>query len=121
MRMLLLEDDERVARGVVRITTTLGHEAVHTKTVQEAQTALRAHVFDLILADLGLGSGESGIDLLAWARKECPQVRRVLTSGALRPTDYALEPPQQSFLHKPFGRKELVELLGESAPRGGVS
>lgn len=112
MRMLLLEDDERVARGILRITTTLGHEAVHARKVEEAKNALRTRSFAVIFADLGLAEGESGIDLLRWARGAFPEVRRVLTSGAVRPRDFEIQPPMQLFLPKPFGRTELALVLG---------
>jgi hypothetical protein len=115
--MLLLEDDDRVARGIVRITATLGHEAVHTRNIDDAKSALQAQSFGLILADLGLGNGESGIDLLRWARSSVPEVRRVLTSGAIKPADYPIDPPMQVFLHKPFGRSELANVLAGRAPK----
>jgi DNA-binding response OmpR family regulator len=119
MRMMLLEDDDRVARGIVRITVALGHEAVHCRTIDCAKRAMQEQPFDLILADLGLGQGECGLDLLHWARERFPGVRRVLASGAVYPTGFAIEPPMQVFLRKPFGRAELVEVLaGSDAAHG---
>jgi DNA-binding response OmpR family regulator len=111
MRLLLLEDDERVARGVVRIAEALGHFAVHARSVPEAKGALQSQAFDIVISDLGLEGGESGLDLLNWARFEYPEIRRVLTSGAIFPADYTVDPPRQEFLHKPFGRAELTALL----------
>jgi len=117
-RLLLLEDDERVARGIGRITATLGHEAVHSPTVTGAKQALQTEHFDLIIADLGLENGESGLDFLNWARAEFPHVRRVLTSGAMQPAEYPVEPPLQLFLHKPFGKTELAEILATTPASG---
>lgn len=111
MRMLLLEDDDRVARGIVRITTAMGHEAVWVRSIIESKRALSEQSFDVILADVGLDDGESGLDLLDFARNAFPNIRRALTSGAIHPPDFIVDPPMQVFLGKPFGRAELAELL----------
>jgi DNA-binding response OmpR family regulator len=114
MRMLLLEDDERVARGIVRITLALGHEAVWTRTLAESRKVLQELPIDVILADVGLDEGESGLDLLDHARTTYPHIRRALTSGAIRPAGFVVNPPTQVFLNKPFGRAELVTLLQDN-------
>lgn len=111
MKVLLLEDDDRVARGILRLVTTLGHEPLHARRLDEAKSALAAGDVALVLADEGLGEGESGIDLLEWARRNHPGIRRVLTSGASPPPGFQVVPREQTFLLKPFGKTELAQLI----------
>ncbi len=111
MKVMFLEDDERVARGLVRLVSAMGHEAVHVRTVEEGVAQLKGAGFDVVVADLGLTQGQTGLDLLKWVAQECPDVRRVLTSGAVRPSGFVEDPPRQIFLNKPFGRLELNRLL----------
>lgn len=113
MILLLLEDDLRVARGIVRVTGTLGHQALHAVDLAGAKAALAAHHVDVVIADLWLAKGESGLDFLHWARDHHSTAKRVLTSGALPPQDPADPPVHEAFLPKPFGRMELSLLLGD--------
>lgn len=112
MKMLLLEDDEKVARAIARIVTLLGHELVHVSNVRDAREAMQSGDVSLVVADLGLEAGESGLEFMSWVGEHHPTVRRVLTSGAAQPRGFVSVPPLQLFLTKPFGRKELTELLG---------
>jgi DNA-binding response OmpR family regulator len=119
MRLLVLEDDEVVARGVVRLAGVLGHRATCARNLDEAKSSFLAQPFDLVLADFGLREGESGLDFLAWVKDAAPQVIRVLTSGAQTAIDANAQTLVQRFLPKPFGRAELLLLLQSAVPVGG--
>lgn len=111
MRLLLLEDDEPVGRGLERMLKLFGHEVVLTVRVAEAQEALSAGSFDLVFLDIGLGGGHSGLELVKWMREHRPQTPRVIMSGAVE-LRFQLQPPVERYLRKPFGRVELEAALG---------
>jgi DNA-binding response OmpR family regulator len=115
MKLLLVEDDDRVARGIHRLVLAMGHEVIHTRSVALACEALTRGDIDVVLADVQLGGDESGAEVLHHARHSRPGALRVLTSGAPPPESVLADPPYHWFLRKPFGRAELQELL-----RGGV-
>jgi DNA-binding NarL/FixJ family response regulator len=120
MKVVILEDHDLVAAGLQRVLRNLGHEGLHMRRVLEAQAALQTHQeVDVVIADLGLGFGESGLEFLSWLRQHFPSVRRILTSALGRPDDFPDEPPLQLFLQKPFGRSELAALLNEPAKAQG--
>ena len=60
MRVLVVEDDDRVARGLL---TALRHAGYEVHRVATAADALRAAPADVVLLDLGLPDGD-GLDVL---------------------------------------------------------
>lgn len=108
MRILIAEDDPLLAEGLVRALRTSASAVDLVEDGKAAQSALQAHVFDLIILDIGL-PGMSGFDLLAWARS------RRLTTPVLILT--ALDDVQSrvkgldlgadDYLSKPFELSEL--------------
>ncbi|HXU74074.1 MAG TPA: response regulator [Polyangia bacterium] len=111
MKVLILEDDELVAQGLVRCLGYLGHEGVHLRHVAQARARVQDAAFDVALIDIGLDDGESGEEFMTWLGREQPSVSRVLISGLERPAGFVDEPPRQLFMRKPFGHAELAKLL----------
>ncbi len=67
MRVLVLEDDQRIADGLAAHLGRLGHAVDHAGTLAAGWAALRSEPFDLLLLDLGLPDGDGG-NLLARLR-----------------------------------------------------
>lgn len=57
VRILAVEDDDRVARGLVRALLRAGHRVVRAADVAEAYEAIAEQVPDLALVDMGLPDG----------------------------------------------------------------
>lgn len=65
-RVLIIEDESIIALDLENLVTDLGHEVVATAATAEAAVAqARSHKPGLILADINLGEGGSGIDAVA--------------------------------------------------------
>jgi DNA-binding NtrC family response regulator len=112
LKVLILEDDDLVAHGLMRGLGYLGHESVHLRRVPEAQSLVRDRPdIEVALIDMGLDDGESGEDFLRWLNREHPAIKRVLISGLARPPGFVDDPPRQLFLRKPFGQAQLASLL----------
>jgi two-component system OmpR family response regulator/two-component system response regulator QseB len=58
MRVLVVEDDERIASGLAAHLGRLGHAVDCAPTLAAGWTALRGEPFDLVLLDLGLPDGD---------------------------------------------------------------
>ena len=71
MRVLVLEDDRRIADGLQDHLTRLGHAVDSAATLAAGWAALCAEPFDLLLLDLGLPDGDGGT-LLARLRAARP-------------------------------------------------
>jgi DNA-binding response OmpR family regulator len=112
MKVLVLEDDPLVSRGLLRILARRGDHGLHARTVQEAEALVQTHPdLDVAVADLGLPDGGSGITFLTWLARCRPAVRRVLISGADPPDHYRATPPVQAYLGKPFTARQLVAAI----------
>lgn len=65
-RVLIIEDESVIALDLENLVTDLGHEVVATAaTSDEAVAHARKHKPGLILADINLGEGGSGIDAVS--------------------------------------------------------
>ncbi len=117
MKVLVLERDARVSRGLERTLRVLGHEVRCPTSAAQARAALGADpAVDVILAAQHLDAGETGTGFLRWAEAHVPHARRVLISGTPCPPDFVEQPGQQWFQAKPFGRQELEALLSTPGP-----
>ena len=108
----MVDDHEVIVRTIGRLFRVLGHEAVVVQTSALGRDAVEQLRPDVVIVDLRLQEGESGVDFLAWVAANHPEVRRVLTSGAAMPEDFVVEPGRQVFLPKPFGAAEVKLALG---------
>ena len=86
--ILLVEDDERVARSIARILEGSGYDVVHAKDGEEAIDSVRARSFDAVLSDLNL-PGAGGVEVLTAARATDPLLPLMLMTGD--PTEEAEE------------------------------
>ncbi|PTL84987.1 response regulator [Vitiosangium sp. GDMCC 1.1324] len=112
MKVLVLDCDARVSRGLERTLRVLGHEVRCPGSAAEARATLEGDpAVDIILAAQHLNEGETGTGFLRWAEAHVPLARRVLISGTHCPPDFVEQPGMQWFQAKPFGRQELEALL----------
>ncbi|AKI99137.1 hypothetical protein ATI61_106514 [Archangium gephyra] len=117
MKVLVLDCDARVSRGLERTLRVLGHEVLRPTSTAQARAALETEpAVDIILAAQHLDAGETGTGFLRWAEAHVPHARRVLISGTHCPPDFIEQPGLQWFQAKPFGRRELEALLSTPGP-----
>src|SRR3712207_6632246 len=84
IRVLLIDDDALVREMLADTLTEEGIEVDGLATAEDALVLLRAgQVPDVLVADIDLGPGLSGLDLAAIARERHPAVEVVLISGKI--------------------------------------
>ena len=110
--VLVAEDDPRVRRLTLRRLVSLGYRAVEAADGPEALGLLAdGSRVDLLLTDLTMPGGMSGLDLLARARELRPGLPVVLTSGYAGPEDLRHLPHGTGWLPKPHTTPELARAL----------
>lgn len=121
VRILLVEDDARVAEVIVAALRGASHVVRPTTTKREAERAVHDEAFDLVLLDVGLPDG-SGIDV-------CKRLRAIGSStpvlvltarNQLNDRIDGLDAGADDYLGKPFAMAELlarVRALGRRGPR----
>jgi DNA-binding response OmpR family regulator len=109
MRVLIVEDEIRLARQIAAALTEAGHDPV---VVHDGETALDRALdasFDLIILDVGL-PGIDGFEVLRRLRSEHGANRvLILTAlGELKDRVAGLQLGADDYLPKPFAMPELV-------------
>jgi signal transduction histidine kinase/CheY-like chemotaxis protein len=115
-RVLLVEDQAEVRRTLATMLRGLGYDVTSTADAREAEARLaRDPPPDLVLSDVVLPGGLSGVDLAARIEAGDRSIPVVLMSGypeLRRAGDGALR--DRAVLRKPFTRDELARALSEA-------
>ena len=119
MRILVIEDDARLARQVVRELQRGNHEVIACNDGAEGLQAALRDPPDLILLDLNL-PGMDGLSVLAGLREAHSNARILILTALDAVSDRVkgLKAGADDYLGKPFAMNELiarVEALGRRA------
>jgi PAS domain S-box-containing protein len=113
-RLLLVEDDPGVAAIAVDHLEAMGLEVVKAETAIEALDLLKVEAFDMMLSDVVMPGGMTGIELARRCARDYPRMWIVLTSGyAGDDVDAALADAPWPFLRKPYSGEQLARVLGD--------
>ncbi len=114
VRVLVIDDDPLVRET---LADTLAEEGIEVDGLANAEDALvllgADQVPDVLVADVDLGAGLTGLDLARIARERHPGVEIILISG--KPP--AAEPlgRRERFLRKPFSPAALAAAIRDAA------
>jgi DNA-binding response OmpR family regulator len=119
MRVLIIEDDPKVAGAVQAGLTAEGGHVVVARTGEDGYFRATTEPFDIILLDIGL-PGRSGLEILAGMRARGLTVPvLVLTArDAIEDRVLGLDSGADDYLVKPFAFAELVARLRALLRRG---
>jgi two-component system NtrC family sensor kinase len=111
--ILLVEDNDEVADTTAAILEDLGYEARRARNAGEALTMLsNGGSFDLLLSDIVMPGGTSGLDLARTVRQRFPALPILLTTGySTAAREAAAE--GLTILQKPYRRQTLASALGQ--------
>ena len=109
MRLLLIEDNERLSGLLHRLLTDAGFTVDAVGTRAEAQAAVGLVPYDLILLDLSLPDGD-GVDILAALRREGNGALVLVATARADLVDRVatLNLGADDYLVKPFAPDELL-------------
>ena len=120
MRLLLVEDNDRLAEFVGKGLADAGFTLDRVGNLAEAASALAAGQFDAVMLDLGLPDGD-GVEWLKGRRAAGLQLPvLILTARGTTPEKVAgLNAGADDYLAKPFEMSELVARLKALLRRPG--
>jgi DNA-binding response OmpR family regulator len=109
MKILLVEDEERIASFLATGLEAQGYALEHVATGAEALARLRADTPDLIVLDLALPDID-GLDVLRWLREEKLPVSVIILTARADVDDLVdgLDLGADDYLTKPFAFDELL-------------
>jgi DNA-binding NtrC family response regulator len=116
VRVLLIDDDALVRDTLAE---TLGSEGIEVDGLASAEDALillgAGQVPDVLVADIDLGAGLSGVDLADIARERHPDIEVILISGSQRVPRHGGLGRRERFLEKPFAPATLADAIRAAA------
>ena len=108
MRLLIVEDEQRLAATLVRGLREEGHVVDHTTRLEDARTQLEALRYDVVVLDWMLPDGD-GLELLRALRRQGDRTPVLLLTARARTEEKVtgLRAGADDYLAKPFDFDEL--------------
>ncbi|ANY09883.1 response regulator transcription factor [Pseudonocardia sp. HH130630-07] len=108
MRVLVVEDDDRVARGLVRALGRAGYQVVRAADIAAAHALIDEQLPDLALVDMGLPDGHGGAVLRRL--REHPAIGVLVVTARDGEADrvVGLRAGADDYVVKPFSLAELL-------------
>ena len=120
MRILLIEDHERLAQTIIEGLAKYGFRVDLITTVQDVLIATRSIAYDALILDRGLPDGD-GLDVVCKLRAEANKIPILILTArdGLNDRVAGLDSGADDYLLKPFAMKELAARLSPAATRPG--
>ncbi|HJV41424.1 MAG TPA: PAS domain-containing protein [Caulobacter sp.] len=116
-RVLLVEDDPQVAELIDAMLHDLGHSVVRAGGVEEALSRLdQDKSIQLVLSDVIMPGGKSGVDLAEQLAASRPGLPVVLCSGYTGGDQGRARAGDWPFISKPFSLEALAQALAQARP-----
>ena len=113
--ILLVEDDPAVGDMIAAMLSELGHRVARADGVDRALTLLgRRKRIDLMLTDLVMPGGRSGLDLARAATTARPGLPVVLSSGFTGEALAAVADAPWPLLRKPYSAEALARAIASA-------
>src|SRR5256884_7711437 len=118
-RILVVEDESKVARALREGLERQGHQVVIAPTGEEGFFLVNAEEFDLVILDLML-PGRDGLQVLATLRKRGLQTHVLILTArdAIEDRVQGLDRGADDYLVKPFAFAELLARIRALLRRG---
>ncbi len=117
MQLLLVEDEALIREVVTDCLQDHGFGVVEAATAEEAMQRMMGGLGPpLVITDIDLGAGRSGIELADWLHQGWPELGVIFVTGRSDRLQGRLPDPREACLAKPFRLSQLVELVHRFVP-----
>ncbi len=118
-RILVVDDDPETCRFMRELLSEEGREIEMAESVEQALARLEDGRFELVLSDINLDAGGSGLDLLRAFKSRDPEVEVVLISafGNLETALEAVEAGAFDFVSKPVDIAQVRDVVARALAR----
>lgn len=113
MRILLVEDNSTIAKGLMYNLEQNGYEVKNSETVEATKKILEEEKFDLVILDISLPDGD-GFDLYRTI-KEKYDIKTIFLTARDEEDDVVkgLELGAEDYITKPFSTRELLARINK--------
>jgi DNA-binding NtrC family response regulator len=118
-RILVVEDERAIQIALTGLLRREGYEVEVASSGEEAVSRIQAGVFDLVLTDLALGRGLSGMDVLHSAKRQRPETAVVMITahGSEKIAVEAMKAGAEDYVPKPFDNDEIRVVVHRALDR----
>jgi DNA-binding NtrC family response regulator len=116
--VVLVVDDEAAVRDVLALNLAPHFEVETARSANEAEMMLATRNYDVVVSD-HLMPDEEGLNFLVRARRQFPQVQRILITGYMNPELLSRSSAIAGLagcLMKPISAEQLVEAIRLALP-----
>ena len=118
-RILVVEDEHAIRLALKGLLRREGFEVELAEDAEIAEEMLRRESFDLVITDLALGGGKTGMDVLRAAKDERSETAVVMITahGSEKIAVEAMKAGADDYVPKPFDNDELRVVVARSLER----
>jgi DNA-binding NtrC family response regulator len=118
-RILIVEDEAAIRLALSGLLRREGYEVAQAERGDAALQALASDAFDLVLTDLALGAGATGMDVLRQAKQLRPGLPVVMITahGSEKVAVEAMKLGAADYVPKPFDNDEIRLVVGRALER----
>ncbi|HSJ96476.1 MAG TPA: sigma-54 dependent transcriptional regulator [Myxococcota bacterium] len=118
-RVLVVEDEAAIRLALGGLLRREGYEVEQVESGDAALARLRGDAFDLVLTDLALGAGASGMDVLRAVKEAWPETPVVMITahGSEKIAVEAMKAGAEDYVPKPFDNDEIRLTLRRALER----
>ena len=118
-KILVVEDEHAIRLALKGLLKREGHSVELAEDGQAAIRRLEGEDFDLVITDLALGRGASGMDVLRVAKQERPETAVIMITahGSEKIAVEAMKSGADDYVPKPFDNDELRVIVARSLER----
>ncbi len=108
MKKILIVDDSSGIREILKLLLNSKYLVKEAENGQEALDKISAENFDLVISDIEMPPGISGIEIAERIKKDFPDLPLIIMSGVIGSYKEQISSLGVSFLNKPFLLKEVT-------------
>ncbi len=118
-RILIVEDEKAIQIALRGLLRRDGYEVELADDGEMALRKLADETYDLILTDLSLGRGPSGMDVLRTSKERCAETAVVMMTayGSEKIAVEAMQQGAEDYVPKPFDNEELRVVVSRALER----
>ncbi len=113
--ILIVDDEAGIRRLLTRFLANAGYECHEADSAESARELLAARDFDLLLSDIKM-PGESGVELIRYAKEHRPETGRVMITGLGSPevSNEVIQIGVYGYIIKPVTKNEVLITVGNA-------
>jgi len=117
-RILVVEDDAGLREALIDTLKLAGHDCVEADSGEQALLQLKNHAIDIVVSDVQMGDGMSGLSLLKSIKAAYSSMPVLIMTayGTIDDAVQAMKDGAVNYMSKPFAPEVLLNMVNQYLP-----